>query len=93
MSNIKQAIKQMTPTFIFVMLAIAGLCIIAGIICDSKSFKEYKKWAKLAEEELNVGPEEFSRYMEFAKELYGSKATPEDAYYIAFEEWRDLNFK
>lgn len=83
----------MTSTFIFVMLAIAGLCTIAGIIYDSKSFKEYKKWAKLAEDELDVSPEDFSRYMEFAKQLYGDKATPEDAYYIAFEEWHDLNFK
>lgn len=83
----------MTSTFIFVMLAIAGLCTIAGIICDSKSFREYKKWAKLAEDELDVGPEEFSRYMEFAKQLHGDKATPEDAYYIAFKEWHDLNFK
>lgn len=92
MLNIKQTIK-MKSTVIFAILAIPGLCIIAGIVCDYKLFNEYRKWAELAERHFNVGPEEFSRYMEFAKQLYGCNATPEDAYYIAREEWHDLNCK
>jgi len=83
----------MKTTVIFAILAIPGLCIVAGIVCDYKLFNEYRKWAELAERELNVGPEEFSRYMEFAKQLYGVNATPEDAYNIACEEFHDLNYK
>ena len=75
------------------LLIMIVVFIIIGAIGEHKEYQEFLKWEQNAINDFNITHKDFLNYMDIAQELYGENATPLDAYYIAEEEYYDLNYK
>jgi len=81
----------MELTITIAILLVAG--IIIGAIGEYKEHEVFLEWEQNAINDFGITHKDFLNYMDIAQELYGENATPLDAYYIAEEEYYDLNYK
>lgn len=82
----------MTPIIVIAAIIFVA-CLLVQTIFDIKKHDEYVKYKEMAYNDFGIDKDVFERYMYFAKELRGKNATPRDAYYIAYEEWCNENYK